>query len=805
MSESATISGNGSSPRSERQGADSSRIPPSASRPARNPILALFSSVWFGIWLLVLLFIYSSIGSAMPWIRQKPFFEMTEFEWFHWWPFDVLVALICLNIAVVTIRRIPLRLVNAGVWMIHAGIIILAIGSVYYFGTKVEGDAPVFRRWVKIYKPGMAQPEGLVVLPGNRRTFQTPEGRYTVTVEQTNSEYRLMTGADQGERAHAVTLRIDPPNGSSFLRQLLTGYPEYTEDVIPGQGRAIKVTGKALVDESLETTLEYEPQRWFHVVHSWALYVRELGAKEWIQIPIRELPRYNEYVSSRDQVFADEPIVLRPLDVPVKLPIEALRMGEATAHFTGFLPYAEMRQQWLDGGERLNPMLRLNFIDMDGQPRPVELLALDPSRRIGMRGLVEFRLASDESQLASLPTDSSAQLTVRIPALDVTDRMRIDENTSIGGDGPWTAIGKSGYFWRLRQVMENLELSPGRTASVAWVDLKSPQKEWTRVVMDDPAGSFDLGELGFDPHRAPRPADVPLDASIMTEFTPSSARLIFVALTDGRLYAVWNGSASTGFRRFIRIGEPLTLAPNITVTATSLALRAVSDVKPYIVPPARRARNVGSAYAMIKLDLTAGGRTQSRWVRYSEYAFDAPEYSYPGRYLYLPTVVAWPDGRRFEILFSRERRPLPTAVALEDFELLAQVGGYTGDNLTVRNWRSQLRFWDNEQWSTPRAVSVNSPTDYGGFWYYQAAWDPPPRDDPSGGMNYTVLGVGNRNGVNVMLAGCCLSVVGMIFAFYVKPRLKARRRAMAQRKVDHDGTAGHEPVAVPQEEVAAVS
>jgi hypothetical protein len=41
-----------------------------------------------------------------------------------------------------------------------------------------------------------------------------------------------------------------------------------------------------------------------------------------------------------------------------------------------------------------------------------------------------------------------------------------------------------------------------------------------------------------------------------------------------------------------------------------------------------------------------------------------------------------------------------------------------------------------------------------------------------------VLGIGNRNGVWTMLAGCILSVIGMIYAFYVKPMIK-RRSALA--------------------------
>ena len=60
-------------------------------------------------------------------LRQWRPFEMTEFEWFHWWPFDVLIGLLCLNMATTTLRRIPLNTINLGVWMIRTGIIMLAL------------------------------------------------------------------------------------------------------------------------------------------------------------------------------------------------------------------------------------------------------------------------------------------------------------------------------------------------------------------------------------------------------------------------------------------------------------------------------------------------------------------------------------------------------------------------------------------------------------------------------------------------------------------------------------------------------
>ncbi|MFM7808147.1 MAG: hypothetical protein ACKPEA_09515, partial [Planctomycetota bacterium] len=68
--------------------------------------------------------------------------------------------------------------------------------------------------------------------------------------------------------------------------------------------------------------------------------------------------------------------------------------------------------------------------------------------------------------------------------------------------------------------------------------------------------------------------------------------------------------------------------------------------------------------------------------------------------------------------------------------------------------------------------------------FFQAQWDPP--DDgggsapPSLGLNYTVLGVGSRNGVGMQLVGCIIAVLGMLYAFYVKPVIK--RRALLKQK-----------------------
>ncbi|MEE2681398.1 MAG: hypothetical protein VX641_03395, partial [Planctomycetota bacterium] len=274
-----------------------------------RPILDLFSSVRFGIVLLILLFIYMAVGSAglvypiapnifssSSWVheqvRQRPLLEMTEFEWFHWWPFDVLVTLIALTLVVTTLRRIRLSVVNLGVWMIHSGIVVLIIGSLIYFATKVEGDTPVSRRVLSISVLGedgtpIADPLLLSPFSGNSGMILDAAGEpVQLSVLGTDPDWELLSGDDAGTRAFSVNLMVEG-FGDRFIRQVIAGYPEFTEDLIrtddPDQPmqRAVKVGGERLIEPQLLVELQYAPQDEFFLSEAlsknWALYLREKG------------------------------------------------------------------------------------------------------------------------------------------------------------------------------------------------------------------------------------------------------------------------------------------------------------------------------------------------------------------------------------------------------------------------------------------------------------------------------------------------------------------------------------------------
>lgn len=73
-------------------------------------------------------------------LRRLPGMEMSELEFYGWWPLRVILVLFVLNMVVATLRRIEFNFKNVGVLTVHTGIILIGLGSIYYNGLKREGD-----------------------------------------------------------------------------------------------------------------------------------------------------------------------------------------------------------------------------------------------------------------------------------------------------------------------------------------------------------------------------------------------------------------------------------------------------------------------------------------------------------------------------------------------------------------------------------------------------------------------------------------------------------------------------------------
>ncbi len=767
-------------------------------------LLGLFSSIWLGVSLAVILFFYCSVGSGAPQVRQLPSLEMTEFEWFHWWPFNVLMITFTLNMIVVTLRRIPFRFINAGVWMIHCGIITVTLGSYYYFSTKVEGDAPVFRHRVRIEHPSFAKPVSLVVLPGATEQVVAGPDVWQFRIQSTNNSWPILSDDHAGEKAFAVNISVKPPTGEPYVRQLLDGYEEYTEDVMPGKGRAIKNIGRKLVDEKLKLTLDHEPQTYFHVMDSWALFSRTVGETEWVERRIDNMPRYNDRIATRDQIFSDpqSPVEINAIDLPVPSQADGDPLARTPVHVTGYLRYAYMQQRWRDGGAALNPVVAVSVSSARSEPHQYELAALHPSHAQSDDGLMEFRWLKRAADVARLPKDSMPVLHIEVPASKVSIDVTMTNETVAGPDGEFTPIEHTEFSYRIRGGQDNLSI-PGenKTVSIAMVEIKTPTGSFRRWVADDPALTRDIHGEGEDAHDMDTKEP---DSRIVMTYAAASTPIILAGYPGG-LHLVYNGPEGRVIDQAVSPGQSVELLPGIHVGVTGYWPHAQAETKPYVVPLSARQAGAKETYSMIRLEVGAGQGLQSQWLTYHPYALPNEQYIYGGRFRYEPTRFRTADGQEVEVIFSRRREPLPHPVILEDFALDTHLGGYTGASMTIRNYVSTLRFEDDGQWTEPTEIRVNEPMSHGEYWFFQSVWDRPSPNNPAGGMNYTGLGVGNRHGVYIQLTGCCIAVIGMCFAFYVKPVLKRRRAAQQRAKIGRHRDAEYDTQADVIEEVAAVS
>ncbi|MEE2973020.1 MAG: hypothetical protein VX672_07830 [Planctomycetota bacterium] len=790
--------------------------------PARGPVCVLldvFSNVKLGILLLVLLFIYMSIGSAGilypthpnllhpdAWayaqLRQWRPFEMTEFEWFHWWPFNLMIALLCINMTVTTIRRIPLNSINAGVWMIHTGIIMLALGSVYYFMTKIEGDAPVARRAITIAllddaageEGGVLAQSSLLAMPGNGTSVGVGADRYDVRIQSIDPAWELLSGDDAGERAFSVNLMVERADGERFIRQVIAGYPDYTEDLVfsddPGQPfqRNVKVNGERLFDTSLLVGLEFAPTDHLYLrndlAKSWALYVREVGESAWVERPIDGDFLYNDYIADRDWVWTagvgEAPIPIDPIDVPIPADSADDPFPDVDFRATGYLRYAVMRDQATAGGpsDPLDPTawVQIRASGM-GRSNDYVLRAFDPARNSVDGGLMAMRWIADEAEIDTLV--SPPTLDIAIPSLGIELSSPV-KTPPPEAEQEFIRIDETGYGYRVVSLQNDLALGSG-TVSVAILEISSPTGIHRRWVFDDPSLTRDVIE-GVPMGEANHSGEVLGDDSIDIRYRPGtgSALLTIVAgPEEGRLRLITSVGVDRPEILDLPVGMPVPLSGGLELEIDRYEPRAIFVSRPFVVPESQRARDAKEYFSRLRV-APAGG--EATWLRYHMYPFDGPEWTLR-RHVYEPTIVTLPDGRQAELLFGRRRMPLPAEVSLEEFVLTSHIGDFDGDTSNIRDYTSMLRFREQpgQPWSEPTPVSVNAPVEHDGYWYFQAQWDPPdePRfqgDVASSGLNYTVLGVGNRNGVYIQLLGCVIAVVGMGYAFYVKPVLKQRRR-----------------------------
>jgi len=380
--------------------------------------------------------------------------------------------------------------------------------------------------------------------------------------------------------------------------------------------------------------------------------------------------------------------------------------------------------------------------------------------------LMTFRWLGSEDELAGLEKSL-------LPAINATIG-DTDHAIGIAPTEDFQQIDDSEYAYKIKSVQNNLNIG-GTIVSLAIVELRHDDKTWERWVFDNPSMNRDV----IDGAQHDKSSAKFIDDNIKMTYSSGAAPITIVGGIEDNSYRLLTTiSGDTPTSTPLVVGEPFPLTEEVTITIDRAETHTFSDTRPMIVPPQQRDPSASNMYSMIQVVIPSNEGTVSTWLPYHHYAFESPK-ELVRRFQYKPAVLRLPSGKIIEIMFSRQRTELPTPVALKTFEVDSHLGGFTGSTSSILNWRSIVTFLDGSD--STLAVSVNDPKPYGEYWFFQSQWDPP--DSASQGLNYTVLGVGNRHGVFTMLLGCCLTVAGMIWAFYVKPTIRRKRQQAVYAEV----------------------
>ncbi|MDX2200124.1 MAG: hypothetical protein SF069_14270 [Phycisphaerae bacterium] len=730
----------------------------------QNPLLRFFSSVKLGLLWLALILIYASVASAYAPIRGV--LELSEMQIFQHWVFVLLVVLFIVTLVVTTWTRIRWNITNAGVLTVHAGLILLVGGSAFYFGKKVEGDLQLFSPKVEILAVGPRGGEQVVgkmlAEKGSRWSQIMPAfgGAVEMRVAEAKEDgldavAEVIVEAKLGDAARAVALSKSSPVESL------------------GQQLKVRFVPATRVDR-------------FYDAETAALFVRRAGAAEPEQVAaLHELPR------SRKRYVAGGPAI-HDLDgreaasnrVEPRLPVLGLWTGwfepwrmpidvktdklPFDVRIDGYLPYVEPQVELVlcpveesNTFSAAGPALRFRVSDGARTLANETIAAGDPRRAVSeTRFPFEIvAVASEAERVERLrPFAGTHELTVTLKDPPFSRSYSISPGLTIN-------IPNTSYDLKVESIDPAWPMiTPpyeGAVTPVARVQVKNGQREFNRTVLQRfPKLSQDIDEKGVR-HREP------LDANIELRYrTIENGWAYFLVEKDKPLtLAMFSPSGELSEQR-LDVGKPTAMRVadgNVTLTVNEFLPRAVMIQQPIVTPADRQRPGLRRGPSAIRVQVRGRGEfanwSETAWTYHADYPTQES----------LPIRVTYPgDGKPYELIYSRAEQSLGATIAGEKLEVEFQPGQFRENR-----WKSLYRFAGANGNIRRGSVETNRTDVVAGWTLFQSG--APTKDH----WEYTILGVGNREGMWPMILGSILIPLGSLYAFYVKPWLIRRRKAAA--------------------------
>jgi hypothetical protein len=690
-------------------------------------------------------------------LRRLPGFEMTETQFYAWWPMRLALVLFVINLIVATIRRIEFNFKNLGVLMVHTGIVTIALGSVFYQRFKLEGDTLL--------------PAGTSTLPGPaQRAFYDRQdvALYVAQAKTPNAQPRFeQRPLRRLPLYNAYSLDAGVPEEATIFSSLLTTPIELNDD-----GRTIN---KKVPDGPGQLV---DPDIKLRVV-GFSPYAKL--DSDWYQAPQPDAQesanpfRLIDLYYTKQLVDEQEPEKKLIFKFPFFLsePANRVRFNELMA-----IEYTTNMndQRWSDLGSEVPAQFEHALV--------VEI----PSK--GFRSVIPVR-GNDHLTLGNTGWTLGVQQLAQEPPFPIITEGYEDATSSVAivsltpprnDDGTSSAPFERWVFHRYPEL--NQDLTPGADG---------------RPVRTDPSPAIrvsyiDATKLQIYVDEQSKETGT-IQRAIVRQ--PTGAVRMIDSLEDGWLNDVIPNDQ--GDVLDLHIADHWSHAQKIT--------------RPVPVAEKDQDKSLVGSYANafvaieVSLDETniRSAWKKTLWLPFAQYlALETNKH----------TKITLPDGRNILLAFGRYQRPLPGfEISLVDFEMIAY--DHRG---APRDYQSIVRVSPNPFYAGPKpdfegydhVVKLNNPLRAPFHWDPDKAWLPNMIRRLSAGMNpnqfklsqsgwdragwqqsqqlvdqgqldepkanFTILGVGNNPGIHVIALGSFFMSVGIPWAFYFKPYLLRREK-----------------------------
>ncbi len=706
-------------------------------------------------------------------LRRLPGIEMSELEYYSWWPLRWILLLFVLNMVVSTVRRIEFSFKNIGVLTVHTGIVVIALGSIYYSGLKREGDTILFAGRVneRTGLPGVGPPQDRFF--DNTRVavyVSTGDGQWDACplrgVPRYN-DYNLAAG--MGESAWETAGRKAPWRVSDQGVLDIPCVPLMGRFVDPGL--TLRVIGYCHFAES---------------VNDWVrLPETSVGGD---RTPLRIVYMHSAIPDKDGVVDAEKPVFSFTLAPSVPKDRIADVPGTFAIEYTMGARAGMPEERWKSLSEPLPPgTMHALVVEVPGANYrgvfPVMMGTLIEAGATGYKILVKELRPQPPFPIITpgyKDADSSiAVVTITPPALSGVGAAPYDR---------WVYHRFPGIDQDLLSELNPTGMPKRRDADGA-IRVTLVESDQLQVYLDEPeAGrsrAIVRSQGGAVKVHDPLPADGWVDLGL------EKVRL--------RIGERWENSR--------QVERP--------VPASAEAIRADREA-------------VGTHdKAMLAVEARNASGAAVVWLPFAKYFGMGPS---------TERTVTLPDGSVVELAFGRLQHPLPGfVIQLADFQMIAydhrgaprdyqsilkvtptSLSFEPFEHVTKLNAPLTAPFWWDERrtWLANAVGRLRSGLSPHQFKFSQAGWDAQGwnrtqrlADEgqiPKPFASFTILGVGNNAGIHIIALGSVLMGLGIPWAFYVKPWLVRREKRRVQEQVK-SGTYVKPARIVVQREPAEVS